>query len=426
MPTPSTENTTAPAGNGTLEQPGTLEQLQATEASHFLPVFKRPPLALVRGSGSYVWDDKGRRYTDLTSGWGVNAVGHCHPRVVQRVIEQTQTLIHSSNAFYTAPQLELARRLVDRTPDALTRAFFVSSGTEATDGALKLAHRATNRHRFISTLRSFHGRTLGALGVLGQDKHRARYRQLLPEHVFVEYDNLAAAEAAIDETTAAVIIEPIQGEGGVHEASGEYLKALRRITHERGALLILDEIQTGIGRTGTFLASDAYDVVPDVVTLGKGLGGGFPIAGWLTTEAVANTVLPGDHGGTYAGNPVACAGANATLEVIESERLVDRARSIGQELTTKLRAFAEAHPDLVQEVRGRGLLQALELKDEALAAAIPERARAQGVLVNMTAERVIRLFPALNIEKTVLWPALDRVLSTIASERTASPSVGTR
>jgi acetylornithine/succinyldiaminopimelate/putrescine aminotransferase len=283
------------------------------------------------------------------------------------------------------------------------------------EGALKLAHRATGRPKFVSTEGSFHGRTLGALAVIGQAKHRDRYAALLPDPVIVPYGDTDAAGSAIDEETAAFIVEPIQGEGGVRVPPPGYLQEVREICRERGALLILDEIQTGIGRTGKMLALQHENVTPDVLTLGKGLGGGFPVAAFLTSEEVAKTVSLGDHGGTYIGNPLASAAANAVLEVVCEEKLPERAAELGERVQTRLRGFAEARPDLVSEVRGRGLLIGLVLRDVEKTAALPGRALERGILVNVTAGNVMRLFPALNIPEDELWPAVDTLLELVGS-----------
>ncbi len=397
------------------------ESLVAREARLFLPVVKRLPVALVEGRGARVRDVDGREYVDLTGGWGVTAIGHSHPALVAAIAEQAGRLMQTTNLFYTLPQLDLAERLLAVVPDALTRAFFVSSGAEAMDGALKLAHRATGRTKFVSTTQSFHGRTLGALGIIGQEKHRVPYQRMVQEGCFVPFGDLDAAARAVDADTAAFVVEPIQGEGGVHVAPAGYLAGLRERTRAAGALLILDEIQTGIGRTGRWLALEheplpdgSGPVVPDIVTLGKGLGGGFPIAGFLCTEDVAKTVSLGDHGGTYAGNPLACAAADTVLRVIAEDGLVARAAELGARTLGRLHAFAAEHPERAGEVRGRGLLLGMELRDLDAAATLSQRAVARGVLVNVTAGNVLRLFPSLNIPENELHGALETVLDLIA------------
>ncbi|HTY19923.1 MAG TPA: aminotransferase class III-fold pyridoxal phosphate-dependent enzyme [Myxococcota bacterium] len=399
-----------------------LDEIAAREARHFLPVVRRLPVALVEGRGSRVRDVEGREYVDLTAGWGVCAIGHCHPRLVEAIARQAGRLMQTTNLFYTLPQLDLAERVIGFSPPALTRAFFTSSGTEAMEGALKLAHRATERTQFVSTTNSFHGRSLGALSVIGQDKHRAPYARILHEGCFVPFGDLDAARRAVGANTAAFVVEPVQGEGGVNVAPPGYLAGLREITSRAGALLVLDEIQTGIGRTGRWLALEhdakpagSLNWCPDVVTLGKGLGGGFPIAAFLCTEDVAKTVSLGDHGGTYAGNPLACAASDAVLREIDEQGLVARADTIGRRVLERLEQFAKQHPERAARARGRGLLLGLEVRDAEAAATLSRRAIERGVLVNVTAGTVLRLFPALNIPEEDLWPALETVLELVIS-----------
>ena len=392
-----------------------IDAYRSREAAHFLPVVNRQPVALVEGRGARVRDVEGREYVDLTAGWGVTCIGHCHPVLVEAIRDQAGRLMQTTNLFYTLPQLDLIDRLAEVTPEAVTRTFLVNSGTEAMEGALKLAHRATGRVRFVSTENSFHGRSLGALRVIGQAKHRDAYAGLLPEPCTVPFDDLDAAREAVDADCAAFVVEPVQGEGGVNVPRDGYLAGLREICQANGALLILDEIQTGMGRTGRMLALEHEGVVPDVITLGKGLGGGFPVAAFLTTERVAKTVRLSDHGTTFGGNPLACAAANAVLKVLAEEKLVERAATLGTSLLERLRAFAGEHPQRVEGVRGRGLLAGLVLRDAERAAGLPLRAIEKGVLVNVTAGRVVRFFPALNIPEDDLWPALETVLELAAS-----------
>jgi acetylornithine/N-succinyldiaminopimelate aminotransferase len=396
-----------------LETQRSVVSARVLEAAHFLPVVKRLPLVLVEGRGARVRDAEGREYVDLTGGWGVTCIGHSHPALVEAICAQAGRLMQTTNLFYTQSQLDLLDRISPLLPQGLTRSFFVSSGAEAMDGALKLAHRATGRTKFVSTLNGFHGRTIGALSVIGQAKHRDPYRALLPEPIFVPFGDLAAARAAIDDRTAAFVVEPIQGEGGVNVPPTGYLAALQELCHEHGALIILDEIQTGIGRTGKFFACEHEGVSPDVMTLGKGLGGGFPIAAFVTTEDVAATVSLGDHGGTYAGNPLACAAANAVLRVVTQEQLSERAAELGERVMQRLRTFAAENKGVVDDVRGRGLLIGMSLTDAERAATLSLRAAEAGVLLNVTAGRVMRLFPALNIPEEDLWPALETVFALV-------------
>lgn len=396
-----------------LEAQRSVVDARAREAALFLPVVKRLPLVLVEGHGARVRDAEGREYVDLTGGWGVTAIGHSHPALVEAICRQAGRLMQTTNLFYTQSQLDLLERLAPLLPSGLSRSFLVSSGAEAMDGALKLAHRATGRVRYVSTTNSFHGRTLGALRIIGQAKHRDPYQALLAEPCFVPFGDLGAARAAVDEQTAAFVVEPIQGEGGVNVPPDGYLRGLLEICRAKGALLVLDEIQTGIGRTGALFACQHEGVTPDVMTLGKGLGGGFPIAGFLCTEAVARTVSLGDHGGTYAGNPLACAAANAVLRVVVEEKLSERAASLGSRVMERLRRFAAENPDKVDDVRGRGLLIGMSLTDTDRAATLSLRAAEAGVLMNVTAGRVLRLFPALNIPEDDLWPALETALTLV-------------
>ena len=391
------------------------DAIKQLEAAQFLPVVKRHPVALREGRGSRVRDIDGREFIDLMAGWGVTCIGHCHPTLVQAISDQAGRLMQTTNIFYTEPQVELCERLAAITPEGITRSFLVNSGTEATEGAIKLAHRATGRSHFVSTENSFHGRTIGALGVIGQDKQRAPFLPLLNTPKVVPFDDLEAAAKAIDGETAAFIVEPVQGEGGVRVPTDGYLAGLREICDTNGALLIVDEVQTGIGRTGRMFAFEHNDVLPDIVTLGKGLGGGFPVAAFLTTETVAATVQLGDHGTTFGGNPLACAAANAVLEVLEYEGLVERSAQLGSDLMQRLESFAAEHPELVESVRGRGLLVGLVLRDAELAAAVPGRALDAGVIVNVTAGNVVRFFPALNIPSQDLWEGIDRILELLVS-----------
>jgi len=384
-----------------------LSDLVKLESELYFPGVRRWPLALVRGAGSTVWDSEGKSYIDLTAGWGVTSIGHSHPRLVAAISDQAQTLMQTTNTVYSEPQLELAQRLARITPPGLKRCFFVSSGAEANEGALKLAHKSTGRSRYIATLNSFHGRTLGVMGCLGQEKYRARWAGILREATFVPYGDLDAARAALGDDVAGMIVEPVQGEGGVVVPPPGYLKGIAAACREAGARLILDEIQTGIGRTGRWLALEHSGITPDILTLAKGLGGGVPIGAFMATEEVLASLEPGDHGGTYAGNLLTCRAAATVLQVIEEEDLVARCARLGDDILTRLGALAGRAPEHVETARGRGLLIGLVLRNPAHAAAVHTRMREHGVLVNLTAERVLRLFPALNIPEDELDQALD-------------------
>jgi len=391
-----------------------IDSVRQREAAHFIPVVNRYPVALVEGHGSRVRDADGKEYLDLMAGWAVCNIGHCHPQLVEAIRDQAGRLMQTTNIFYTLPQIELIERIAGLSNGALPHSFLVNSGTEAIDGAVKLAHRATGRAKFVSTEKSFHGRSLGALRLIGQAKHRHPYAALLPEGCVVPFDDLDAARAAVDDQTAAFVIEPVQGEGGVNVPAGDYLAGLSEICRAKGALLICDEVQTGVGRTGTLLGYQHEDVTPDIITLGKGLGGGFPVAAFACTPDVAKTVSISDHGTTFGGNPLASAAANAVLRVVIEEKLSERATELGAKLQERLRAFGDEHPGTVSDVRGRGLLVAMELADADLAGGLASRALEAGVLVNVTAGTVVRFFPALTIPKDELWEGVDKVLGLIS------------
>ena len=392
-----------------------IDDARKLESACFIPVVQRHPAILVEGHGSRVRDAAGREYLDLMAGWAVCCLGHSHEALVRAISEQAGRLMQTTNVFYNEPQLELIERLAALTGGALPHSFIVNSGTEAIEGAVKIAHRATGRTKYVSTHGSFHGRTLGALRLNGNPKHRDPYAKLLPEPAIIPFDDLDAARRAIDGETAAFVVEPIQGEGGVNVPRDGYLAGLRELCDRHGALLVADEVQTGIGRTGTLLAVTRDGVVPDVIALGKGLGGGFPVGAFLVTDAVSKTVSLGDHGTTFGGNPLACAAANAVLRVVAEEKLSERAAQLGARLLERLAAFARKNPGLAVAARGRGLLCGLVLRDAERAGRIPLAALERGVLVNVTAGCVVRFFPALNIPEDDLWSGVETVLELVAN-----------
>jgi acetylornithine aminotransferase len=370
-------------------------------AAALMNTFGPPQLVLSRGKGARVWDEDGREYVDLLGGIAVNALGHAHPAVVEAVTRQLSTLGHISNFFASEPQVTLAERLLGHLgppraeeaahqgPDpAIGKVFFTNSGAEANEAALKLSRR-TGRTRVVAAEGSFHGRTMGALALTAKAAYREPFEPLPGEVTFVPYGDSAALAAAVTDETAAVVLEPIQGEAGVVEPPPGYLVDARRVTRDHGALLWLDEVQTGIGRTGSWLCAAADpEVAPDVVTLAKGLGGGLPIGACIGVGPAGDLLQPGHHGTTFGGNPVACAAALAVLDTIVDEGLLDRARVVGD----RLRAGVAVHPQ-VTAVRGRGLLIGIDVATDA--ARVVAAARSHGFIVNATGPHTVRLAPPL-------------------------------
>ncbi|MCX5403980.1 acetylornithine transaminase [Streptomyces sp. NBC_00335] len=357
-----------------------------------MDTYGTPALALVRGEGSTVWDEDGRAYTDFTGGIAVNALGHAHPALVSAVQEQVARLGHVSNLFVSEPAVALAERLLALL-DRPGRVFFANSGAEAVEAAFKIARR-TGRTHLVATQGGFHGRTMGALALTGQPPKRAPFLPLPGEVTHVPYGDAEALRAAVTEHTAAVVLEPLQGEAGVLPAPGGYLRAAREITRATGTLLVLDEVQTGIGRTGHWFAHQAEPgAEPDVITLAKGLGGGLPIGATIAFGDAADLLTPGQHGSTFGGNPVACAAGLAVLETIEKEGLLAHAERVGERLRLGIEALE--HP-LVREVRGAGLLLGVVLA-EPVAARVQRAAQDAGFLVNAAGAGVVRLAPALTL-----------------------------
>lgn len=379
--------------------------------------FGTPPVELVSGHGAVVVDADGNEYLDLLGGIAVNSLGHAHPAIVQAVSEQIATLGHVSNFFTHPAVLELAEKLQDISGAGESgRVIFANSGAEANEAAFKMA-RLTGRPTIIAAEGAFHGRTMGALSITGQPAKRAPFEPMPPGAAFVPYGDIAALDAAVDEQTAAVFLEPILGEAGVVPAPDGYLAAARKITAERGALLVLDEVQTGIGRTGTWLAHQRFGITPDIVTLAKGLGGGLPIGAAIGYGAAATLLQPGQHGSTFAGNPVCAAAALAVLRTIETEGLLDHVAALGKHIAT---AVEDLDDPRIKNVRGQGLLLGIVLTDP-ISAATALSARNQGFIVNAPAPDVIRLAPPLNLtigQADSFVAALPAILDTATEETT--------
>ncbi|MDU4960293.1 MAG: acetylornithine transaminase [Sporomusaceae bacterium] len=391
------------------------EQIVAADQAHYLQVFGQRALALSHGEGPYVYDLAGNKYIDFLAGIAVNVLGHAHPKLVQAIAAQAAKLIHCSNFYYTEPQAKLAASLSQIS--GLDRVFLANSGAEANEGALKLARKYAKsinpaKVNIITAENSFHGRTLATLTATGQPKYQKGYEPLPQGFSHVPYNDIDALAAAVDDTTAAVMLEPILGEGGVKVPDDSYLAAVRELCDRYGALLILDEIQTGIGRTGKLFAFQHCGIQPDIVTLAKGLGGGVPIGAVLATEKAAAAFGLGDHGSTFGGNPLAAAAGNAVLAVIEQEQLLDNAAAVGAYMAAELCKLQACYPDLVTEVRGKGLMLGMQLSQPG--SGIVASALRQGALINCTAGNVLRFVPPLIINRVhvdELTAILDRSLA---------------
>lgn len=381
---------------------------------YLMNTYPRLPVVLSRGEGCWVFDEKDRPYLDFVSGIAVNNLGHCNPEVVAAIREQVGRLMHVSNLYHIDRQVELARLLVDRGFPG--KVFFCNSGAEANETAIKLVRKyarerdGAERYEILTMEGSFHGRTLASLTATGQPKYQKGFEPLVPGFSYVPFDDLPALEKAMTSKTAAVMLEPVQGEGGVRYPKPGYLSEVRRLCDAHGALLVLDEVQTGMGRTGRFFAYEWEAIQPDLITLAKGLGGGFPIGATLATREIAAAFVPGSHASTFGGNPLACSAAIAAVTRLSRPETLEHCLRMGSYLLDRLRVLQRSRP-VIREVRGRGLLIGVELAVEALP--IVERALTEGVLLNRTLERVLRLVPPLIVtEKEIdtLIGVLEKIL----------------
>ncbi|MGH7279414.1 MAG: acetylornithine transaminase [Candidatus Rokuibacteriota bacterium] len=383
-------------------------QLLEWSATYHTPNYGRAPIVLVRGDGMRVWDSDGREYLDFGAGLAVSALGHCHPRVTGAIREAAATLLHVSNLYHSAPQIHLAKLLCDHS--FAERVFFCNSGAEANEAAFKLARKyarerfADDRFEIIATRNSFHGRTLAAVTATGQEKYQHGFEPLVPGFKHVPYNDLRAMERALDSRTAAILVEPIQGEGGVRVPDDDYLPGLRKLCDESGALLILDEIQTGVARTGRLWAYEHAGIEPDIMTLAKALANGVPIGAMLTRTEIASVLTPGTHGSTFGGTPFVTAVALATFTTVLDDKVADRAARMGRELMEGLRAMATRHP-IIRAVRGKGLLIGVELSE--VVTPIVDRCREAGLLVLSAGDTVLRLAPPLIVESRDSVRALE-------------------
>jgi predicted acetylornithine/succinylornithine family transaminase len=390
---------------------------QELAAEYFMNTVERVPVTLVKGEGCYVWDDKGKKYLDFVAGWAVNSLGHSHPVLARAIARQARTLIQVSNQFYSVPQIQLAELLVKNS--CLQKVFLCNSGAEANEGAIKLARRYGARHlngayEVISVTGSFHGRTLAMVAASGQAKYQQPYLPLPTGFINVDFNDFNAIKSATGEKTCAVMLEPVQGEAGVKIPDKAYLKAVRDWCTEKGILMILDEVQTGIGRLGTLFGYEQFGIEPDVMTLAKGLGGGVPIGAIMAKEKAA-VFVPGEHGSTFGGNPLTCAAAYATLKYILDNDVVGHVKTVGKHLLDGLGKLKRKYA-FVTDVRGLGLLSAIEFKEE-IGKAVLMACLENGLLVNRVRPNALRFMPSLIVSREEIDEALgilDRVLANFA------------
>lgn len=386
-----------------------MQRIQELDERYIASTYRRQPLALVKGRGMFVEDIQGKRYLDFVGGIAVCSLGHCHPALVKAISAQAKKLMHTSNLYYIQQQAELAALLARVVPKSINKFFFCNSGAEAIEGAFKLAIKHAKRQRIIAMQGSFHGRTAASVGATWKSSYREPFGALIPKIFdFVPFNDLAAVERAMGEQTAAVIVEAIQGESGVNVPSNDYLPGLRKLCDEHGVLLICDEVQTGVGRTGKWFACEHWNVEPDELTMAKALGGGFPIGCLGARAEVMESFSPGDHASTFGGNPLACAAAKTVIKTMMKLKLPQRATKIGEYFKKRLNELADKH-GCVREVRGLGLMLAMELSTKQIADAAVVKARKWGFLINCTADKVLRFIPPLIVERK----HIDRLIEAL-------------
>ncbi len=397
----------------------TAQQIVDRDQKNYLPVFNRYNLVVERGEGPYVYSVDGDKYIDFLGGIAVNVLGHNYKPLVDAIAAQAARVIHISNLYYTQPQADAASKLVKLS--GLDRAFFANSGAEANEGAIKIARKfahsiAPDKSQIITAWDSFHGRTLATLTATGQPKYHKGFEPLPAGFDYVHYNDIEELERLMSDKTCAVMLETIQGEGGVYPPKDDYLKRVRELCDRYQALLILDEIQAGIGRSGKFFAYENYGVKPDIVTLAKGLAGGVPIGAFIVTEEVAQAFKPGDHGTTFGGNPLACAAANVVLDTVPEQKFLDHVVEIGNYFKGRLLDLQQKYPTLITEVRGKGLLLGAELStdNKKTGVEIVADCMKRGAIINCTVGKVLRFVPPLIIEKTHVDEVIDVLDAVLA------------
>lgn len=374
--------------------------------------YGRLPRVIVKGQGCYLYDADGNKILDMFPGWAVSAIGHCHPKVVEALRKQAGELLHIDNTFYSEPQGELARLLSERAFGG--KCFFCNSGAEANEAALKLArlHTSPEKYKFITAEGSFHGRTFATVTATAQPKYHEGFLPLLPGFVYVPFNDIAALESAFSDEVAAVLVEPIQGEGGINVATEEYLQTIRRLCDEKGAVVILDEVQTGMGRTGKWFGYQHFDVVPDIITMAKALGGGVAIGAMMATEEVAASLVPGKHASTFGGNCLACAAGVAVIEAIEEDNLLKNAAELGQYIKDKFEQLKQKH-FIIDSVRGIGLMIGVQLTSPCKE--IVDKCLENGLRINCTNDTVLRFMPPMIATESQIDQAME-ILDTVLKE----------
>ncbi len=388
------------------------------EDKHTPGFFKKTPVSVEYGRGVYVWDEKGNKYLDFTSGWGVTCIGHANEAIVNALQEQGQKIIQNPNSglTYSPVRARLLKLLIRIMPEGLSHVFFTTSGAEANDAAIKLARKATGRLDVISAHQSFHGRTISTASATGQAKHRERFNPLMSNYRFVEFGNLSEMKSSLDKDVAAVILEPVQGEGGVNIPPDDYLAEVKNMCNANGTLLIIDEIQTGFYRTGPVFVSSSKGVCPDILTMAKGIAGGFPFGAFAMTEEVNSLLEPGDHGGTYCGNPLGCAVSGAVIEYLLENRIWKNVEKMGEYTMKKLSTLKAEYPEIIKDIRGQGFLLLMEIGDDKTASDIVDECLYNGLILNMIQGNCIRVIPALNITQEELdegFSILEKVMDSI-------------
>ena len=391
------------------------QEIMAKDKAGYLPVFSRYEIVLDHGEGAYVWDHNGKKYLDFLGGIAVNVLGHNHPALVKAVSEQAGKMLHCSNLYYTQAQADAADKLAKLSGLADAKVFFGNSGAEANEGAIKLARKFTHQQdpeksQIITAWMSFHGRTLATLTATGQPHYQEGVGPLPEGFDYVHYNDIAELEKMMSDKTCAVMLETIQGEGGVYTPNPGYLQQVRELCDQHGALLIFDEIQAGIGRSGEFFAYDKYGVKPDIVTLAKGLAGGVPIGAFVARGEVARAMQPGDHGTTFGGNPLACAAANVVLDTVPQAEFLEHIRQVGSYFKQQLSSLQAKFPALISEVRGEGLILGAELSRDDIGRDIVNECLSEGIIINCTVGKVLRFIPPLIIDEE----QVDEVVKVLA------------